>query len=70
MIWLEREKVLRQRIFDPWSDAIKNDDGIACDLWYAIGLEYPLLKARVVLNPIVWISYWNWKPKDPTTLGD
>ena len=66
LVWLEREKVLRKRLFDPWQEAINRDDGVACDHWHSIGLEYPLLKARVALNPVVWISHWNWKPPEVT----
>ena len=65
LLWLRRERWLYyDRLHNPWGEAIDRDDGPACDYWYTVGKNYPLLKARIILNPIAWIRYWNWRPPE------
>ena len=65
LLWIKRERWLYyNRIHNPWGQAIDRDDGLACAYWNTVGEGYPLLKPRVVLNPISWIRYWNWRPPE------
>ena len=65
LVWLNREQKLRNNfLHGPWRKAIDGGDWGACDYYNNVGKAYPLLEARVVLNPVAWILYWNWRPPE------
>jgi len=66
VVWLNREKQLRyNNLHSPWQEAIKANNWDDCEHWNGVAKSYPLLGARVVLNPIEWIRNWNWRPRQP-----
>ena len=65
LVWLKRERKLRNNfLHGPWREALGRRDFESCDYYNEAAKTYPLLEARVVLNPIAWIRYWNWRPPE------
>ena len=65
LVWLNREQKLRNNyLHGPWREALDQGDLETCDYYYEASKIYPLLKARIVLNPIAWVHYWNWRPPE------
>jgi len=65
-VWISRSLVLvKRRYFTPWNDAIERGEFDRCAAFEAIydSQVISLLSWRVVLNPVAWIRYWNWRPK-------
>ena len=56
------------RVIGPWREAIARHDFPVCDRWARIAQDFPLQDPGYILNPIRWITCWNWTPpKAPTS---
>lgn len=70
LLWNWRAwEIYKKRVAVPWRQAI--DDWRTEDIayWKQVAKQYKLQDWQMMVNPIAWIRYWNWKPEGPTRVS-
>ena len=71
LTWNQRAyKLYLMRINNPWREAIAKNDWDTCDYFHGAITNYKLQDARIILNPIMWFKYWNWRPENEMHKSD
>lgn len=65
-IWLARSAYLtKNRFFNPWKRTLDRvHTNAEHEFYVSRSMEMShLLDWQVVLSPVAWVRYWNWRPK-------